>query len=56
MMPVVLGEHSEILDVGRAHRLVSSSMRRVLAERDLGCQFPGCAKPGTQCDAHHIVP
>lgn len=56
LMPVVLGGESEILDVGREHRLVTPGMRRTLSLRDKGCVFPGCQKPDAECEAHHVIP
>jgi len=55
LIPAVLGEQGEILDLGLARRLVTPGQRRVLAHRDQGCTFPGCHVPATWCDAHHVV-
>lgn len=41
-----------VLDVGRKSRTIPPSIRRALAARDTGCQFPGCTS--RRCDAHHI--
>lgn len=56
LMPVVLGSQSEILDVGRTHRLVTSAIRRALTLRDGGCIFTGCTAHDSRCEAHHIRP
>lgn len=56
LIPVVLGGRSEIVDLGRRHRLVPASLRRALVARDGGCIFPGCTIPSTWCEAHHVVP
>lgn len=56
IMPAVLGGAGEVLDVGRARRLVTPEIRRALEVRDQGCVFPGCEKPPRACHAHHIVP
>jgi hypothetical protein len=56
IIPAVLGSESEILDVGRAHRLVTKPIRRALTLRDGGCALPGCETPPTRCEAHHIRP
>ncbi|QCV94951.1 HNH endonuclease signature motif containing protein [Acidipropionibacterium acidipropionici] len=56
ILPVVLGEASEILDVGREHRLVTPQIRKNLALRDQGCTFPGCQVPAQACQAHHVTP
>lgn len=55
IIPAVLGESGQILDLGRAKRLVTPGQRRALAHRDRGCTFPGCHVPATWCDAHHVV-
>ncbi|GMU79908.1 MAG: hypothetical protein AMXMBFR46_26970 [Acidimicrobiia bacterium] len=47
---------SEVLDIGRRHRLVTPTQRRALHLRDRGCVEPGCGAPATWCDAHHIQP
>jgi hypothetical protein len=54
-IPVVLGARSEPLDVGRAAYTVPQPMRRALIARDRGCTFPGCDRPPSWSDAHHIV-
>ena len=54
LIPAVLGAASEPLDVGRLHRLVTPAIRRALNLRDGGCRFPGCDRPATWCDAHHL--
>lgn len=41
LIPVVLGGGSEVLDVGRASRLVPPAIRAALIARDGGCAFPG---------------
>lgn len=55
IIPIVLGEDSEPLDVGRKYRTVTPSQRRALVARDKGCSHPGCDRPPRWCDAHHIV-
>jgi Domain of unknown function (DUF222) len=44
------------LDVGRAERLFTTAIRKGLAVRDGGCAHPGCGRPVSWCDAHHITP
>lgn len=56
LIPVVLGSASEVLDVGRAERLVTAAMRAALISRDGGCVFPTCDAPPSRCEAHHVVP
>ncbi|MGC3995984.1 MAG: DUF222 domain-containing protein [Propionicimonas sp.] len=56
LLPIVLGGPSQILDVGRAQRLVTPEIRIALEQRDAGCVFPGCDKPPRDCHAHHLTP
>ncbi|HWB72464.1 MAG TPA: DUF222 domain-containing protein, partial [Egibacteraceae bacterium] len=50
---VVTAGASQVLDAGRATRVVSVAQRRALAVRDGGCV--GCRAPVAWCDAHHVV-
>lgn len=52
---VVMAGPSEPLDVGRATPVVPPAMRRAVMVRDRCCRFPGCDRPHTWCDAHHVV-
>jgi hypothetical protein len=52
---VLLGSDSAVIDVGRARRVVSGPTRRALNARDRTCQWPGCERPPSWCDAHHLV-
>jgi hypothetical protein len=51
---VVFDEHGQPLDVGREQRLFTTRQRVALAERDGGCRWPGCDRPPSWCEAHHI--
>ncbi len=55
IIPVVLSGAGVPLDVGRAAYTVPTGIRRALLARDRGCAFPGCDRPPTWCDAHHIT-
>jgi hypothetical protein len=55
VIPVVLGSHGEVLDVGRRRRTVPTGIRRALIVRDKGCAFPQCDRPPDWTDAHHII-
>jgi len=55
VIPVCLGSDGEVLDVGRAVRLVTRSLWTALVCRDGHCAFPGCTRPPVMCHAHHIV-
>ncbi|WP_348651216.1 HNH endonuclease signature motif containing protein [Mycolicibacterium neoaurum] len=53
----VIVDHTGVpLDVGRAQRLFTPAIRKALAVRDGGCAHPGCGRPVSWCDAHHIQP
>ena len=55
IIPVVMCKDGVILDVGRASRLVTPGIWDALVVRDRTCAFPGCRRPPSACDAHHIV-
>lgn len=44
----------DILDLGREQRLYSGTQRVALAVRDGGCLWPGCDRPPSWTEAHHI--
>ena len=44
------------LDVGRATRTIPDGLRRAVAARDRGCAHPGCGRPVSWTECHHIVP
>jgi hypothetical protein len=52
---IVLGPRSEPLDVGRKTAVVPAAIRRAVVARDRRCRFPGCDRPQTWCDAHHVT-
>jgi hypothetical protein len=54
VMRVVMKGRSEPLDVGRRTPVVPPAVRRAVIVRDGSCRFPGCDRPHTWCDAHHI--
>jgi hypothetical protein len=54
IVPVVLGTHGQVLDLGRRFRLFSSAQLRALWLRDGGCTFPDCTVPASWCDGHHL--
>ena len=55
VIPCCLGENGEVLDMGRAKRLITPGQRRALYLRDRGCAFPGCTRPPRNCQGHHII-
>lgn len=52
-LPVVF-DGDRVLDLGRTQRLFSERQRLALAARDGGCRFPGCDRPPSWCEAHHL--
>ena len=47
---------SAILDYGTATRTIPAPLYNALVLRDHHCRFPGCDRPTTWCEAHHIRP
>ncbi len=43
------------LEVGRAHRIVPTWMRKALHARDRVCRWPGCAIPAAWTQVHHLL-
>src|ERR1700693_2003075 len=52
---IILGSDSMVIDVGRAKRTISGRARKALNARDRGCTWPGCERPASWCDGHHLV-
>ncbi|WP_159085001.1 HNH endonuclease signature motif containing protein [Planctomonas deserti] len=51
---VVLDDDGQCVNVGREQRLFTARQRIGLAVRDGGCMWPGCDRPPSWCEAHHI--
>lgn len=51
---ITIDERGKPLDVGRERRLFTSRQRIALAARDGGCRWPGCDRPASYCEAHHM--
>jgi uncharacterized protein DUF222/HNH endonuclease len=47
---------SLLVELGRRKRVVSPQLRKALESRDRHCRWPGCTRPGSWCEAHHLVP
>src|SRR5260370_38322122 len=52
---IILGSDSTVIDVGRAKRTISGPQRKALKVRDCGCTWPGCDRPGSMTERHHLV-
>ncbi len=50
----VLMADSVVIDVGHATRSISPSQRRALRVRDKHCSFPGCDRPVSWTNPHHV--
>jgi Domain of unknown function (DUF222)/HNH endonuclease len=46
---------SVLVDLGRERRVVSPKLRKALERRDQHCRWPGCTRPATWCEAHHVI-
>ena len=53
---IVTDSPSRVLDMGRRVRTATPNQLRALAVRDGGCRIPGCNRPPSWCDAHHLIP
>ena len=51
---VIVAGRSEILDVGRATPTATAAQWKALVVRDQHCQHPGCDRPPSHCQPHHI--
>jgi 5-methylcytosine-specific restriction protein A len=56
VVPIVMNGAGQPVDVGRAMRTVPDGLRRAVAARDRGCAFPGCDRPPSWADVHHVTP
>src|SRR5206468_4473062 len=50
----VLMQDSVPIDVGRSQRTIKGPQRRALIARDKHCGWPGCERPASYCDDHHL--
>ena len=54
LIGILFNSQGQPLDVGRAQRPFTFRQRIALAARDGGCRFPGCTRPPSWCEAHHV--
>lgn len=54
LQAILFDENDQAIDVGREQRLFTNRQRIALAARDGGCMWPGCDRPPTWTEAHHI--
>ena len=55
VLAAVCAETGGIMSYGRERRLASKGQRLALAARDGGCCFPGCDRPASWTEVHHII-
>lgn len=53
-VPIHFDSDGQVVNVGRSRRLFTARQRIGMAVRDGGCRFPGCDRPPSWCEAHHI--
>jgi len=56
VVPIVIDPRGDVVALGRETRLYTRRQRVALAARDGGCRFPGCDRPPSWTEAHHIIP
>ena len=56
VVPIVMDGKGQPLDVGRITRTIPDGLRRAVAARDRGCAHPGCGRPASWTECHHILP
>jgi hypothetical protein len=52
---IVFNSDGTILDFGREQRFFTRKQKEALAIIWGGCACPGCERPASWCEAHHIV-
>lgn len=56
IIPIQFDSRGRALNLGRAKRRHNARQRTVIAARDGGCVVPGCDRPPSWTEVHHIVP
>lgn len=54
VVPVIFNDAGGIVAFGRTRRLATRGQRLALIARDGGCCFPGCSRPASWTEVHHI--
>ena len=52
---ILLSQESVVIDIGRSKRVISGPARKALNARDGHCRWPGCERPASWCNGHHLV-
>ncbi|MDY7528042.1 HNH endonuclease signature motif containing protein [Cryobacterium sp. 10C2] len=54
LLDVTFDDHGHGVDLGREQRTFSPAQRAALSLRDGGCMWPGCDRPPSWTETHHI--
>ena len=54
LQPILFDDDGQSLNLGRTQRLHNSRQRAVISARDGGCIEPGCDRPPSWTEVHHI--
>jgi hypothetical protein len=54
VLGIAFDNDGHLLNIGRDQRLYTTRQKAALAARDGGCRFPGCDRPISWTEAHHI--
>ncbi len=55
LIPAFHDQHGNLINLGRARRTFTGPARLALELRDRGCAWPGCDRPISWAEAHHIL-
>ena len=55
IIEITIGDHGEVLDVGREHRTANRAQRRALRAMHRTCAHPHCQVSFDRCRIHHII-
>jgi hypothetical protein len=53
---LVMAGRSAVLDYGTSTRTIPAPLWNALVIRDEHCRFPGCDRPSSWCEGHHVIP
>ncbi|GGF27290.1 HNH endonuclease signature motif containing protein [Subtercola lobariae] len=54
VITTLFGQHGHVLQHGKTRRYFTPAQNRALAARDGGCVWPGCDRPPSFCESHHV--
>lgn len=54
LTPILQDQEGNIVGGGSRSRTIPPAKRKALYARDRSCRFPGCDRPASWCDGHHI--